>query len=59
MIDENTKQCVTVQVRKMDVSIEQRYAIKFSVRLKKITLETVALLHEVFNAEILGGSTIR
>ncbi len=32
----------------MDVLTEQRYAIKFSMRLKKFKMKTIALLKEAF-----------
>ncbi len=52
-------QCVTEYSEKMEVSAEQRYTIKFCVRLKKTMSETTALLKETFGKEMLGDSTIR
>ncbi len=48
------KQCVAKHSDKIDVSAEQRCAIKFCVHLKKTPSETTALLKEA-----LGDLTIR
>ncbi len=53
------RQYIAEYLEKMDVSAEQRYAIKFCVRLKKMPRETIALLKEEFGKKILGDSTIR
>ncbi len=57
--DENTGQCLAIWVWKMNISVEQQYAIKFYVLLKKMATETTTLLQEAFGAEVFGGSTIR
>ncbi len=43
----------------MDVSEQQRCAIKFCVHLKKTQSETTTLWKEAFEKETLGNSTIR
>ncbi len=42
----------------MDVSTEQCYTIKFCVRLKKLIMETITLLKEVFQNKTLHYSII-
>ncbi len=49
------RQCVAEYSEKMDVSAEQRCAIKFCVRLKKTPSKTTAL----FGKEMFGALTIR
>ncbi len=43
----------------MDVSGEQRNAIKFGVHLKKNMAKTILLLHEAFENKVLGVLAIK
>ncbi len=52
------RQCVTEYSEKIDVSVEQRCAIKFCVCLKKTPSETTVLLKEAFGKETISDSTI-
>ncbi len=44
--------------KKMDVSTEQFYAVKYCMRLKKSKMETIALSKEAFQNEMWHDSTI-
>ncbi len=47
-------QCVAIFKRNVNMLVEQRFAIKFYMRLKKNTAETILLLQEAFGNEVLG-----
>ncbi len=54
-----TRQCVPIFNSNTDLSVEQCYAIKFCMLLKKNTVETILLLQVAFGNEVLGVLMIK
>jgi hypothetical protein len=53
------KVCYDFAVAKMQRSLDQRYAIKFCVKLNKTSTETIGLLKEAYGDQSLSSAQVK